>query len=45
LPLAAELADGAQARLLVMPDAPHSWPIQDADRFIELVDGLLAQAC
>jgi pimeloyl-ACP methyl ester carboxylesterase len=45
LPFAAELADGAQARLLVMPDAPHSWPIQDADRFIELVDGLLAQAC
>jgi pimeloyl-ACP methyl ester carboxylesterase len=41
LDYALELATRSSARFLVMPDAPHSWPIGDPARFIELVDELL----
>jgi pimeloyl-ACP methyl ester carboxylesterase len=44
LDYALELAATNGARFLVMPDAPHSWPIGDPARFIELVDELLGKA-
>lgn len=37
LPFASEVARRAGARMLVMPDAPHSWPIGDGHRFADLV--------
>lgn len=43
LPFAVEVADRAGARLLIMPDAPHSWPIGDGGRFVELVAGLTSE--
>ena len=39
---AASLADGPDRRFLVMTGAPHSWPIGDHDRWIALVDELVA---
>jgi pimeloyl-ACP methyl ester carboxylesterase len=39
---AVDLASGAGARLLLVPDAPHSWPIGDAGRFVTLVSELAA---
>jgi pimeloyl-ACP methyl ester carboxylesterase len=39
---AAELAQLCRARFLVLPDAPHSWPVGDDAGFIALVHGLLA---
>lgn len=39
---AASLCDGVNRRFLVMPGAPHSWPIGDHDRWISLVDELVA---
>jgi pimeloyl-ACP methyl ester carboxylesterase len=39
---AASLAERSGARLLLVPDAPHSWPIGDADRFVTLVSELAA---
>jgi pimeloyl-ACP methyl ester carboxylesterase len=39
---AAALSDGPNRRFLVMPGAPHSWPIGDHDRWISLVDDLVA---
>jgi len=41
LPFAAEVAGRAGARMLIVPDAPHSWPIGDGDRFADLVGQLL----
>lgn len=35
------LAESTGARFRVMPDAPHSWPIHDADRFVSFVDTLI----
>lgn len=43
LPFAAEVARRADARLLIMPDAPHSWPIGDGERFPELVAQLVSE--
>jgi hypothetical protein len=40
LEFAALLADRSAGRLLVMPDAPHSWPVRDDVRFLRLVDQL-----
>lgn len=40
LPYAIALADRSGARLLIMPDAPHSWPVGDGSRFIELIEEL-----
>ncbi|QDP97493.1 alpha/beta hydrolase [Microlunatus elymi] len=40
LPYAADLADRSGAELLIMPDAPHSWPVSDGDRFVELISTL-----
>ncbi len=40
LPFAAALADASGARLIVMPDASHSWPYRDPDRFVALVGAL-----
>ncbi|HEY9290479.1 MAG TPA: alpha/beta fold hydrolase [Microlunatus sp.] len=40
LPFAADLAERAEAELLIMPDAPHSWPVGDAARFVDLVADL-----
>ncbi|MBO0810734.1 MAG: alpha/beta hydrolase, partial [Microlunatus sp.] len=40
LPYALALADRSGARLLIMPDAPHSWPVADGARFIDLIDEL-----
>lgn len=39
---AARLATEAGAQLVLMPDAPHSWPTADNDRFVALVDRLLS---
>ena len=39
---AAELAQLCRARFLVLPNAPHSWPVGDDAGFIALVDDLLA---
>jgi pimeloyl-ACP methyl ester carboxylesterase len=39
---AAGLADCTGARLLLAPDAPHSWPTGDASRFVILVSELAA---
>ena len=39
---AAELAQLCRARFLVLPNAPHSWPVGDDAGFIALVDELLA---
>lgn len=39
---AAALATETGARLVLMPDAPHSWPIGDHQRFVALVDDLLS---
>lgn len=44
LPFAADVADRAGARLSIMPDAPHSWPIGDGARFVEVVAELLSRA-
>jgi pimeloyl-ACP methyl ester carboxylesterase len=38
---AAALASAHSGQLLVAPDAPHSWPTGDEDRFLRLVDELL----
>jgi hypothetical protein len=38
---ACELAQLCRAKLLVLPDAPHSWPIGDAIGFCHLVDSLV----
>lgn len=43
LPFATDIADRAGARLFVLPDAPHSWPIGDGGRFVELVAELLSE--
>lgn len=43
LDFAVSLADRHRARLLILPDAPHSWPIGDHDRFCGLVTELLAE--
>ncbi|QGN33532.1 alpha/beta fold hydrolase [Microlunatus sp. Gsoil 973] len=43
LPFAADIAQRAGARLLVIPDAPHSWPIGDDDRFVALVARLVSE--
>lgn len=40
---AVSLSDGPRRRFLVMTGAPHSWPIGDHDRWISLVDELLAE--
>ena len=40
LPFAADLADRSGARLLIMPDAPHSWPVGDGPRFVALINEL-----
>ena len=39
---AAGLAAQHDARLILMPDAPHSWPVGDAERFVELIEDLTA---
>jgi pimeloyl-ACP methyl ester carboxylesterase len=39
---AVSLCEGPGRRFLVMPGAPHSWPIGDHDRWITLVDDLVA---
>ena len=39
---AVSLSDGPDRRFLVMTGAPHSWPIGDHDRWIALVDELVA---
>lgn len=39
---AVQLAEQNEARLLFVPDAPHSWPTGDAARFVSLVSGLVA---
>lgn len=39
---AVSLCEGPERRFLVMPGAPHSWPIGDHDRWIALVDELVA---
>jgi pimeloyl-ACP methyl ester carboxylesterase len=39
---AVDLAERTGARLLLAPDAPHSWPIGDAGRFVTLVSELAA---
>lgn len=44
LPFAVEVADRAGARMMIMPDAPHSWPFEDGDRFCDLVDDLVNPA-
>lgn len=41
LPFAVEVAARAGARMVIMPDAPHSWPIADGNRFAELVAKLV----
>ena len=38
---AAALAADHGGRLVLAPDAPHSWPIGDHDRFLNLVDELM----
>ncbi len=40
---AAGLARRFGGRLVIVPDAPHSWPIGDPVRFIELVEDLLSE--
>ncbi|SDR93493.1 alpha/beta fold hydrolase [Microlunatus soli] len=42
LPFAADLAVGCGGRLMIMPDAPHSWPVGDGDRYRSLVDRLIS---
>ncbi len=37
------LAERTGARFRVMPDAPHSWPIHDAARFVTFIDTLLGR--
>ena len=37
---AVDLAERTGAQLLLVPDAPHSWPIGDSDRFVTLVSEL-----
>lgn len=44
LPFAVEVADRAGARMMIMPDAPHSWPFADGDRFSDLVGDLVSPA-
>ncbi|GAA3717411.1 hypothetical protein GCM10022204_41720 [Microlunatus aurantiacus] len=39
---AVDLAERVGGRLLLVPDAPHSWPIGDAGRFVTLVSELAA---
>ena len=39
---AAALAADHGGRILELPEAPHSWPIGDEERFVTLVDALLA---
>ena len=39
---ALDLAERVGARLLLVPDAPHSWPVGDAGRFVTLVSELAA---
>lgn len=41
LPFASEVARRSGARMLIMTDAPHSWPIEDDDRFAALVVDLV----
>ena len=43
LDFAAALCQANDGRLVVMPDGPHSWPIRDDERFVALVEELLAQ--
>ena len=38
---AAFLAAKHGARLIIVPEATHSWPFRDADRFAALVERLL----
>jgi|GEM_PF-2341165 pimeloyl-ACP methyl ester carboxylesterase len=42
LPFALDIAERAGARLMIVPDAPHSWPIGDDDRFAGLVAHLVS---
>ncbi len=37
----ADLATRFGGHLVVVPDAPHSWPVGDPDRFVGLVDQLM----
>ena len=37
----ADLATRFGGQLVVVPDAPHSWPAGDPDRFVGLVDQLM----
>jgi pimeloyl-ACP methyl ester carboxylesterase len=37
------LAETVNCRMLIMPDAPHSWPIADHDRFRAVVADLLSR--
>ena len=39
-PYAVRLAEENDARLLLAPDAPHSWPTGDAERFVTLISEL-----
>ncbi|WP_188893152.1 alpha/beta fold hydrolase [Microlunatus endophyticus] len=43
LPFALDVAGRAGARMLIIPDAPHSWPIGDGDRFAALVSDLIME--
>ena len=38
---AATLAADHHGRLVIAPNAPHSWPIGDHDRFVRLIDELV----
>lgn len=44
LDFAIMLAETCNSRMMIMPDAPHSWPIGDPDRFRSFVRDLLATA-
>ena len=39
---AGRLADLGGGRMLVAPDAPHSWPYRDTTAFADVVDRLVA---
>lgn len=42
LPFAADLATRSDHELLIMPDAPHSWPVGDGGRYCRLAGRLLS---
>ena len=43
LDFASALCAANHGRLVIMPDAPHSWPIADSPRFVDLVTELLEE--